>query len=205
MFDVEWVARMTVDELDQLLAQRFNLQRSDLLAALKTLPAIKPGAAALTEDEARLLDEAGFVEDPDAFVEAAADIVAHTALLINTAYTGPEVAALLGLNDSRIRQRRLAHTLWAIDDNGTWVYPTIQFEPNLKTGKPDKQIRGLEQVFQALLPTGRHPTAVAGLLRSPQTELEVDGRPLSVLEWLRSGGPVDPVLQLIEIADWASA
>lgn len=78
---------MTVDELDQLLSERFNLQRADLLAALKTLPAIKPGAAVLTEDEARLLDEAGFVEDPVAFAEAAADIVAHTALLINTDYT----------------------------------------------------------------------------------------------------------------------
>jgi hypothetical protein len=194
---------MTIDELDQLLSERFNLQRADLLAALKTLPAIKPGAAALTEEEARLLDAAGFVEDPVAFAQAAADIVAHTALLINTAYTGPEVAALLGINESRVRQRRLAGTLWAIDSDGTWVYPAIQFETNLKTGKPDKQIRGLEQVFGAL-PDGLHPTAVAGLLRTPQTELRVDGQPRSILEWLRSGGPVEPVLQLIEIADWAS-
>jgi hypothetical protein len=51
---------------------------------------------------------------------------------------------------------------------------------------------------------GLHPTAVAGLLRTPQTELQVDGRPRSIVEWLRSGGPVYPVLQLIEIADWAS-
>jgi hypothetical protein len=67
---------VTVDELDQLLSERFNLQRADLLAALKTRLAIKPGAAVLTEDEARLLDEAGFVEDPVGFAEAAADIVA---------------------------------------------------------------------------------------------------------------------------------
>jgi hypothetical protein len=194
---------MTVDELDQLLSERFNLQRADLLAALKTLPAIKPGAASLTEDEVRILDAAGFVEDPVAFAQAAADIVAHTALLINTAYTGPEVAALLGINESRVRQRRLARTLWAIESDGNWLYPTIQFEVNLKTGKPDKQIRGLEQVFAAL-PAGLHPTAVAGLLRTAQTELQVDGRPLSIVEWLRSGGPVYPVLQLIEIADWAS-
>lgn len=194
---------MTVDELDQLLSERFNLQRADLLAALKTLPAIKPGAASLTEDEVRILDAAGFVEDPVAFAQAAADIVAHTALLINTAYTGPEVAALLGINESRVRQRRLARTLWAIESDGNWVYPTIQFEVNLKTGKPDKQIRGLEQVFAAL-PAGLHPTAVAGLLRTPQTELQVDGQPRSIVEWLRSGGPVDPVLHLIEIGDWAS-
>jgi hypothetical protein len=194
---------MTIDELDQLLSERFNLQRADLVAALKTLPAIKPGAAALTEDEARLLDEAGFVEDPIAFAQAAADIVAHTAVLINTAYTGPEVAALLGINESRVRQRRLAGTLWAIDTDGTWVYPAVQFDTNVKTGKPYKQIRGLEQVFRAL-PAGLHPTAVAGLLRTPQTELQVDGQQRSILEWLRSGGPVEPVLELIEIADWAS-
>lgn len=194
---------MTVDELDQLLSERFNLQRADLLAALKTLPAIKPGAAVLTADEARLLDEAGFVDDPAAFVDTAADIVAHTALLINTAYTGPEVAALLGINESRVRQRRLARKMWAIESDGNWVYPAIQFEINPKTGKPDKQIRGLEQVFEAM-PDGLHPTAVAGLLRAPQIELQVDGRPRSVLEWLRSGGRVEPVMQLIEIADWAS-
>ena len=160
---------MTVDELDQLLSERFNLQRADLLAALKTLPAIKPGAASLTEDEVRILDAAGFVEDPVAFAQAAADIVAHTALLINTAYTGPEVAALLGINESRVRQRRLARTLWAIESDGNWVYPTIQFEVNLKTGKPDKQIRGLEQVFAAL-PLGLHPAAVAGGVRPPPTQ-----------------------------------
>jgi hypothetical protein len=194
---------MTVDELDQLLSERFNLQRADLLAALKTLPAIKPGAAALTEDEARLLDGAGFVQDPDAFAAAAADIVAHTALLINTAYTGPEVASLLGINESRVRQRRLARTLWAIESDGNWLYPAIQFEVNLKTGKPDKQIRGLERVFQAL-PAGLHPTAVTGLLQTPQTELKVGGRPRSIVEWLRSGGPAEPVLELIAIADWAS-
>jgi hypothetical protein len=194
---------MTVDELDQLLSERFNLQRADLLAALKTLPAIKPGAASLTEDEVRILDAAGFVEDRVAFAQAAADIVAHTALLINSAYTGPEVAALLGINESRVRQRRLARTLWAIESDGNWVYPTIQFEVNLKTGKPDKQIRGLERVFAAL-PVGLHPATVAGLLRTPQTELQVDGQPRSIVEWLRSGGPVDPVLHLIEIGDWAS-
>jgi len=120
-----------------------------------------------------------------------------------SAYTGPELAALLGINESRVRQRRLAGTLWAIESDGTWVYPAIQFETNLKTGKPDKQIRGLEQVFAAL-PAGLHPTAVAGLLRTPQNELQIDGQPRSILDWLRSGGPVDAVLDLIEVADWAS-
>lgn len=193
---------MTADELDQLLAERFNLHRSDLLEALKTLPAIKPGAAVLTAEEARLLDEVGFGEDSKAFVESAADIVAHTAL-INKAYTGREVAALLGINESRVRKRRSARTLWAIKSDGAWLYPGIQFEINIKKGKPDGQIRGLDQVMKAL-PVGLHPIGVVGFLRWPQPELQVGGRPLSVLEWLRRGRPVQPVLQLIEIADWAS-
>lgn len=194
---------MTHNELDQLLSQRFDFDQSDMVAALKSLPAIKPGGAALTEEEARLLDEAGFTDDRVAFAEAAADIVAHTARLISTAYTGPEVASLLGIGESRVRQRRLAGTLWAIESDGTWLYPAIQFELNPKTGKPDKQIRGMEQVVQSL-PTGMHPTAVAELLRTPQADLVIDGQPRSILDWLRSGGPVAPVLELIGIADWAT-
>jgi hypothetical protein len=56
---------MAADELDVLLYQKFRLRREDMLAALKTLPAIRPWAAELSSDEARLLDEAGFTEDPD--------------------------------------------------------------------------------------------------------------------------------------------
>ena len=145
----------------------------------------------------------GFVEDPVAFAQAAADIVAYTALLINTAYTGREVASLLGINESRVRQRRLADTLWAIESDGTWLYPAIQFETNSKQAGPTGRSAGWRKIFEAL-PTGLHPTAVAGLLRTPQADLEVDGQPRSILEWLRSGGPVEPVLELIEIADWAS-
>lgn len=114
---------MSTDELDQLLLDRFNLRRSDLIAALKTLPAHRPWAATLTTDEARLLDDAGFTEDPGAYAEIAADVTAHMARLYGTAYSAADVSKGLGVNDSRVRQRRLAHTLWAIDDGGTWVYP----------------------------------------------------------------------------------
>ena len=70
---------MTVDELDQLLRDRFDLGRDDLIAALKTLPAHRPWAATLTAGEARLLDAAGLTEDPDAYAEIAADVTAQWA------------------------------------------------------------------------------------------------------------------------------
>lgn len=194
---------MTADELDLLLYQKFRLRREDMLAALKTLPAIRPWAAELSPDEARLLDDAGFTEDPDAYARAAADTVAHMALLVNTAYSAREVAAALKVNESRVRQRRLARTLWAINDNGAWVFPALQFETDLQTGLPHKQIRGLDRVFAALAPN-LHPVAVAGFLRTPHPDLALQGRPVHPLEWLQSGGDVDPVLRLVEAADWAS-
>ncbi|MHA7653520.1 DNA-binding protein [Mycobacterium sp. ML4] len=198
---------MATDELDQLLLDRFNLHRSDLIAALKALPAHRPWAATLTADEARLLDDAGFTEDPEAYAEIAADVTAHMARLYSTAYTAAEVREGLGVNDSRVRQRRLAHTLWAINDGGTWVYPAIQFETvDRGHDKPAKlkQVRGLDELLPALLARELHPTAVSGFLMTPQPDLRIDGQPKSVREWLLHGESVEPVLGLIEIGEWAA-
>ena len=189
------------DELDELLFQKYRLRRSDMLAALKAMPAIRPWATELSADEARLLDEAGFTEDPDAYAGVAADVLAHVGLLINTAFSAGEVAGALGVNESRVRQRRLARTLWAIYDNGAWVFPMMQFESDPKTGGY-KQIRGLDRVF-ATLPDDLHPVAVAGFLRTPHVDLTVGGRPLPPVGWLSSGGDVARVLRLVEAADWA--
>lgn len=198
---------MTVDELDQLLRDRFDLGRADLIAALKTLPAHRPWATRLTADEARLLDDAGLTEDPEAYAEIAADVTAHMGRLYSTAYPVADVANGLGVNASRIRQRRLAHTLWAIDDGGTWVYPAVQFDV-VDTGHEGqrklKHVRGLNQVLPHLLTRGLHPTAVAGFLLTPQPELRIDGHPESVREWLLHGEPVQPVLNLIDIGEWAA-
>jgi len=190
------------DELDQLLEERFGLDRADLIAALRTLPAIRPWAASLSEGQARLLDESGFTEDPQAYRRVAADTVAQIAVLITTAYSAAEVADALGVNGSRVRQRRIARTLWAIEDNGAWVFPALQFDRDNATGRPRKQIRGLDRVFAAL-PADLHPVAVAGFLRTSQADLQINGRPETPLRWLRSGGDVEAVLRVVEVADWA--
>jgi hypothetical protein len=48
--------------------------------------------------------------------------------------------------------------------------------------------------------TDMHPTAVAGFLLTPQPELRTEGQSRTVLDSLRSGGAVEPVLRLIEVA-----
>jgi len=198
---------MAADELDQLLMDRFNLGRNDLIAALKTLPAHRPGAATLTAEQARLLDNAGFGEDHQAYAEVAADVIEGMARLYSTSHTAADVAQGLGVNDSRIRQRRLAHTLWAIDDGGTWVYPNLQFElVDAARGQTAalNQVRGLDQVLPHLLRLNLHPMAVARFLLTPQPELRIDGQPSSVRTWLLHGESVQPVVDLIEIGEWAA-
>jgi hypothetical protein len=198
---------MTTEELEQLLQDRFDMQLPDLVAALKTLPTHRPGAATLTAEEARLLDDAGFAEDPGAYADIAADAIAQMARLYSTAYTAAEVRDGLGVNDSRVRQRRTAHTLWAIDDDGTWVYPALQFEV-IHAGRDKplklKLVRGLDQVLPHLLTKGLHATAIAGFLMTPQPELRIGNQPTSVREWLLHGETVEPVLQLLELGQSAA-
>lgn len=196
---------MTLDtlagELDQLLRDKYELQIGDIVSVLKTMPANRPSTAKLPKHDTDLLDAAGFSEDLGGYAKATIDALAHMTRLITTAASVAEVAAALGVKDSRIRQLRLARKLWAVDDNGNWVYPILQFQSDPNDG-PTRQIRGLDQVF-ATLPEGLHPVAVANFLRTPYPDLTVDGFAQTPLAWLRSGGDVEAVLRLIEVADWA--
>lgn len=199
---------MTTNELDQLLRDRFDLGREDLIAALKALPAHRPWAATLTASEARLLDDAGLTENPEAYTQILTAAAIRIARLYSTAYTAAEVAIGLGVNDSQIRQRRLDHTLWAIDSGGSWIYPVVQFEL-LDTNRGVapltlRDIHGLDQVLPQLLTRGLHPAAIAGFLLATQPELLIDGQPKSVREWLLRGEPTEPVLNLVEIGEWSS-
>lgn len=191
----------TVKELDQLLHERFDISRDEFVAALRTLPAVRPWASTLSESEARLLDDADFREDPEAYILAATDIAGHLGRLAVTACTASEVATILGISASRVRQKRLARELWAIPDGQSWLFPVAQFDTHPQTGSLFRQVRGLSEVFKAL-PEDLHPVAVAGFLQTPQPDLSDAGRDRAPLEWLRDGGPVDAVIAVAQAADW---
>lgn len=199
----------SVEEFDSLLHDRFGLSRDDLVSALRTLKPQRPGAARLTAAEARLLDASGLSEDPQSYVENAADVASLMGRLYSTAYTPAEVSKGLRVSDSRLRQRRLNHTLWAIDDGGAWVYPSVQFEREDAPDAPDeftlKHVRGLDRVLPRLLTLNLHPAAIANFLTTPQTELTVDGQTRSAVGWLLGGEPADAVLQLVEMGEWAGS
>lgn len=175
-------------ELDQLLKDRFDITSADFIAALKALPAVRPWAATLSDDEARLLDDVDFREDPDAYLATGAEIAGRVGHLAVTAFTAEAVAAGLKISASRVRQKRLAGELWAIADGSSWVFPVPQFETG-DDGGPVRLVRGLDRVFKAL-PADLHPVAIDGFLHTPQADLYLD-RPMTPLAWLRGGGGID--------------
>lgn len=119
--------------------------------------------------------------EPDPIAETAAR---YTALLADSEDVAG-VARRLGVTKARVRQRAAERTLLAIREDDEWRFPKAQFQD----GAP---IRGLPAVSLAL-PPDLHPVAVWTFLREPSTDLAVDDRPASPLEWLRSGGSPDPV------------
>ena len=187
-------------DLDEMITEHYGITRTELARALESLPSIRPHAAALPADEAALFDDSDFAEDEQAYARVTVETLGRTARLISTAHSAREVAELLGVNESRVRQRRSDRTLWAIQDRGGWVFPALQFEDEAARRG---QIRELDQVLR-VLPADLHPLSVAGFLTAPQADLRVGGQPVSPLDWLRSGGDVRPVLTVAEAADWAS-
>jgi hypothetical protein len=196
---------MTGDELDVLLQDRLNLSRAEVIAALKMLPGYRTRTGSITAEEARLLDAAGLADDPASYSQVSIEAIANMAWLVKTAYTADEVASGLNVNTARIEQRRRARSLWAVDDNGSWTYPAMQFDV-IDTGGRNalKVVRHLDRILRAL-PTDVHPLAIAAFLLTPQQELAINDQPCAVRDWLSSGGAVGAVLHLIDVGEWASA
>jgi hypothetical protein len=196
---------MSADELDALLRDRLDLSRAEFISALKTLPPRDQAHATLNADEAKLLDRVGFVAVPGAYAESVAALVADTARLIDTSYSDAEVAVGLGVSESVVRQRRRERTLWAIEVDGLWRYPTAQFIlVDVEGGSALTLVPHLDRVL-AVLPPDLQPTAVAGFLMTPMDALLISGRGTTVLDWLINGGAVEPVFELIEISWWAAS
>ncbi|WP_235661547.1 hypothetical protein [Mycobacteroides abscessus] len=195
---------MTADpdnnELDALLMDRFEINRTTFVAALKTMSPTRPWAARLPEEDARLLDAADFPEDPSAALAAELQTAGRIGHLVGTAFTVEEVAKGLGITTSRVRQKRLARELWGIANGQSWVFPVPQFDTG-EDGRPASVVRGLEQMIK-VLPPDLHPAAVEGFLFTPQPELVagLGGHQMSPLEWLRGGGDIAVVVAAADAA-----
>jgi hypothetical protein len=188
--------REAVDEIlpqFKAVATEFGVSLSVLIEGLRESLQVRATHAdppAFDERTIALLEQGGL--DVRAPVESAPDIAVETnakALkLLSESLDVDGVATLLGVDPSRVRQRLRARTLYGVRDGGGWRVPEAQFANR-------EQIRGLGRVFQCLR-DGQHPVAIWNWLTNPDPDLEADGRPMSPLDWLRTGGDVDIVCSI---------
>lgn len=173
-----------------------HLDRTELVPLLRVLHRNRE-TAELSEHDAALYDEAGFVDAPVSVAAATTEREQRMRAMVRTALTAAEAADLLGVSPSRIRQRTTTGSLWALKETNKLLLPRVQFTSNGLVPHIDKIL--------AAVPRGLHPLSVEGLLTEPHTDLAVDGEPASIVQWLRSGGDPSAALEVLEAFDWASA
>ncbi|MEA3302163.1 MAG: hypothetical protein U9Q75_02705 [Pseudomonadota bacterium] len=152
------------------------------------------------ESEIEVLQQGGFPLDEIAEErQSAADLVsqisAEYAVIASTAIDTSEAAKWLHVNPSRIRQRIGDHSLLAIQGvENNWLLPRFQFDND------GREIPGMRRVLQGM-EEGLHPITINGFLNAPQPDLYSDllQKPLSPKEWLKSGHPVEPVIDLARV------
>ena len=116
-----------------------------------------------------------------------ASIIDYMALL-ETSRTTAEVADLLQVDVSRIRQRLREGSLYGIEYDGERRLPRFQFERG-------QVLPGLREVL-AVLPDALNPLDVAEWFLTPTADLEVGERAVSPREWLLRGEPIAAAVEL---------
>lgn len=164
----------------------FRAAADALLANRPLRQAATPASASagnLSESEIAALHEVGLSTKP--WIGGGADdplartIVDYMAL-IETSLTTAQVAAMLGVDASRVRQRLRERTLMGIEYEGEWRLPRFQFERK-------KVLPGLNEVLPAL-PESINPLDVVIWFLEPNVDLEGRGAALSPRAWLLRGG-----------------
>lgn len=137
----------------------------------------------LTATDVELLAQGGLAIAP--LIGDAGSAFARTAAtyaeIIASSYTVSQTARLLGVNDSRIRQRLIKGTLYGLKINGEWRVPAFQMYR-------DKPIPGIEKIFLCLA-HDLHPVEVYMWFITPDPDLTAqdEDASLSPREWLIAG------------------
>lgn len=158
------------------------------------LPQIHPSAATLPEAEASALAHVGLKPTAKTRANAAKSRARYATTyldLFNNADTSMELAAKLGLDPSRIRQRIREHSLLSIELNGERRVPRFQFQGKV-------EVPGLSKVLSATSMLSPVAFAMWFLSPTPDLEIEPDAVPVSPREWLLRTGDVAAVLALAE-------
>ncbi len=175
--------------------RELRLRLAGAEAAVEQIAASPPGPAApsLSAAEARLLDEAGFVDSPSDVVTAVERSRIDLEIMLRESLSLAEAAAALGVGTSRLRQRLSSaeRTLYGLKEGRDWRIPKFQFASKRRL------VRGIGKVLPHIRPDA-HPLAVKSWLTSPHQDLVLatDERPVSPIAWLAAGHSVEEVANL---------
>lgn len=157
---------------------RAQLDDPDASAALPSGAAIELDAAGARPASARAADAVH------------AEAVGWQLRTLVQSYDVTQVAARLGVDPTRVRQRLRAGTLLGLRAGGrAWRLPRFQFDAH------GRDLPHLGLVLAAL-PADAHWRSVEGFFERPKPELIADGEASSPREWLLGGGPAEPVVAL---------
>lgn len=147
-------------------------------------------ASQLTETDVREVVAGGLRADAGLgpFDRVRAITVAQTAALYASTLTVAEAAERLRVDPSRIRQMLSERSLLATKDTREWRILDLQFGG-------DRLVPNIAVVARDF-PDGMPLLAIANWLTSPKADLEVEGAPVSPLEWLSAGGDPERVARL---------
>lgn len=177
------------------------LDRDVFVQILHDLASRARVAPELSEHDARHLEQVGFIGDPATATAARLDRDIRMADLVRCSLPIDTAADRLGVTPARVRQRLAAGTLWAFDSGRIRLLPPAQFTDTGAVPHLDKVV--------PLIAKDWHPLTVQALLSEPQPSLTVDGRPVSIVEWLTgSAGTVSDITQAADVitaAEWESA
>jgi hypothetical protein len=162
------------------------------LVANQPISSLQP-VATLSKAELASLNEVGLSTQPwrkpRAADPLAQSIVSYMAL-IETSFTTSQVADMLKVDVSRVRQRLRDRSLFGFEHEGEWRLPRFQFEGN-------RTLPGLAEVVKAL-PADLNPLDVAEwfMLPNPDLEDEKSDAAMNPRDWLLSGRGTEPITQL---------
>lgn len=107
-----------------------------------------------------------------------------------------DAAGYLGWDETAVRTAVLEGRLYGVEISGRLRLPTWQFT----MGHPEKLLPGLTDIIAAVA-SRLSPFSVAELMGTPQPSLVAEGRKTPAA-WLRDGGNVNAVTDIILATDW---
>ncbi|WP_104129698.1 hypothetical protein [Cryobacterium sp. N21] len=172
---------------------------TDMLTAMRPISRERP-----TDNEVRFLIESGGFT-AEAWAETSASVDRGYLQLGETqgwlldlfaTMSLENVSGFLGWDEKAVQTAVTDAYLYAVEVSGRLRFPLWQFI----VGDPNKLIPGLTDIIEVVTPRGDWHS-IAGFMATPQSRLVAEGCKTPA-QWLRDGGDVHDVIEIVEASDW---